>query len=119
MIVLDDFPLPVDNGMKIEGRIKYLGYDWSPWVSSQSKVSFNSRGSERVVLTVLLKVPEIVLTEGDGIIVPIVIGALVAVVILVAVIFFVIRRKKRSQRKYDCDKEDHSESKKLNEAGEP
>ena len=50
---------------------------------------------------------------------PIVIGALVAVVILVAVIFFVIRRKKRSQRKYDCDKEDHSESKKLNEAGEP
>ena len=41
-IVLDNFPAPVENGLKVEGRIKYLGYDWSPWVSSQSKVTFQS-----------------------------------------------------------------------------
>ena len=30
----------VDNNM-VEGRIKYLGYDWSPWTASQKpKVSF-------------------------------------------------------------------------------
>ena len=41
LIVLDNFPAPVDNGLKVEGRIKYLGFDWSPWVSSQSKVSLH------------------------------------------------------------------------------
>ena len=50
-------------------------------------------------------------TLGD---VPIVIGALIAVVVLVVLIFFIVRRKK-SQNKYDCDKTDQSENKKLNE----
>ena len=32
----------VDNKM-VEGRIKYLGYDWSPWTASQkTKVSLAS-----------------------------------------------------------------------------
>ena len=32
----------VDNQM-VEGRIKYLGYDWSPWTASQkTEVSFCS-----------------------------------------------------------------------------
>ena len=36
MIVLTE----VDNKL-VEGRIKYLGYDWSPWTESeQTKVSF-------------------------------------------------------------------------------
>ena len=39
-IVLDNFPQAVDKGVKIEGRIKYLGFDsWSPWISSKSQVS--------------------------------------------------------------------------------
>jgi len=96
-IILDNFPQDVDKGVKIEGRIKYLGFEsWSPWISSQSKK------------------PEILLEEGNGIIVPIVIGALIAVVVLVVLIFFIVRRKK-SQNKYDCDKTDQSENKKLNE----
>ena len=42
------------------------------------------------------------------------IGALIAIVVLVVLIFFIVRRKK-SQNKYDCDKNDQSENKKLNE----
>ena len=39
-IILDNFPQDVDKGVKIEGRIKYLGFEsWSPWISSQSKVN--------------------------------------------------------------------------------
>ena len=41
-IIIDNFPQTVENGMKIEGRIKYLGYSWSPWISSQNEVSFIS-----------------------------------------------------------------------------
>ena len=38
-IVLDDFPATVEDGMKVEGRVKYLGFDsWSPWISSQNQV---------------------------------------------------------------------------------
>ena len=41
-IILDNFPQDVDKGVKIEGRIKYLGFEsWSPWISSQSKVNQN------------------------------------------------------------------------------
>lgn len=100
IIIIDDFPQTVDNGMMIEGRIKYAGYDWSPWISSQSKV------------------PDIVVEEGNGIIVPIVIGAMVALVIILAIIFFMVRRKKVSQNKYNCDNGDTSESKKLNGEGD-
>ena len=71
-----------------------------------------------MAFTYLLQVPEIIIKEGDGIIVPIVIGSLVALVVLVVVIFFIVRRKKRSQNKYDCDNGDKSESKKLNDIGD-
>ena len=64
------------------------------------------------------QVPDARVQEGNGMMVPIVIGALVALVILLAVIFFVVRRKKMSQNKYNCDKGDKSESKKLNDEGE-
>jgi len=96
-IVLDSFPQAVSKGVKIEGRIKYQGFDsWSPWISSQSQK------------------PEIMFDDGNGIIVPIVIGAMIAVVVLVVLIFFIVKRKK-SQNKYNCDIKDKSENKKLNE----
>merc|ERR1712241_1164068 len=61
----------VDNKM-VEGRIKYLGYEWSPWTESQQ--------------------------TKKGLLVPVVIVVLVVVVILItALIFFIVRRKKRSQ----------------------
>ena len=38
-IVLEDFPGASDNGMRIEGRIKYVGFEsWSPWISTQNPV---------------------------------------------------------------------------------
>ena len=41
----------VDNKM-VEGRIKYLGYDWSPWTASQkTKVSLASSLSSPLSLT--------------------------------------------------------------------
>lgn len=95
-IVLEDFPGASDNGMRIEGRIKYVGFEsWSPWISTQNPI------------------PEIVVDDGNSILVPIVIGVLVAVVVLVIVIFFIVKRK-RSQDKYDAGNGDGSESKKLN-----
>jgi len=94
-IVLEDFPGAEDNGMKIEARIKYTGFEsWSPWVSTQNPI------------------PEIVVDEGGSVLVPIVIGVLVAVVVLVIVIFFIVKRK-RSQNKYETENGDGSESKKL------
>jgi len=94
-IVIDDFPGAADNGMRIEGRIKYLGFEsLSEWISTQNPI------------------PEIVLEEGNSILVPIVIGVLVAVVVLVIVIFFIVKRKK-AQDKYDAENGDVSESKKL------
>lgn len=94
-IVLDDFPGAADNGMRIEGRIKYTGFEsWSPWISTRDPV------------------PKIVPEEGNSILVPIVIGVLVAVIVLLIVIFFIVKRK-RSQDKYDAENGDGSESKKL------
>jgi len=94
-IVLDEFPGAADNGIRIEARIKYQGFEsWSPWVSTQNPI------------------PEIVVEDGNSILVPIVIGVLVAVVVLVIVIFFIVKRKK-SQDKYETENGDASESKKL------
>lgn len=90
----------VDNKM-VEGRIKYRGYDWSPWTESQK--------TEKDQLT----------EESKGMLVPVVIVVLLVVVILVTVIFFIVRRKKRSQNKYNCDNGDKSETKKLNGDGDP
>ena len=40
-IVLEDFPGASDNGMRIEGRIKYVGFEsWSPWISTQNPVRY-------------------------------------------------------------------------------
>ena len=40
-IVLDDFPGAADNGMRIEGRIKYTGFEsWSPWISTRDPVRY-------------------------------------------------------------------------------
>ena len=55
--------------------------------------------------------------DGNGIIVPIVIGALIAVVVLIVLIFFIVRRKK-TPNKYDSDASDKSENKKLNDPEE-
>jgi len=90
----------VDNKM-VEGRIKYLDYDWSPWTESQKTEENQST------------------QESKGMLVPVVIVVLLVVVILVTVIFFIVRRKKRSQNKYNCDNGDKSETKKLNGDGDP
>ena len=38
-IVLDNFPGAADNGMRIEARIRYLGFEsWSPWISTKNPV---------------------------------------------------------------------------------
>ena len=60
--------------------------------------------------------PKIVLENGNGIIVPIVIGALITTIILIVVIFFFVRRKNNSN-KYNCDTnaDNAAESEKLNE----
>eukprot|EP00092_Neocalanus_flemingeri_P105865 GFUD01135762.1.p1 GENE.GFUD01135762.1~~GFUD01135762.1.p1 ORF type:complete len:785 (-),score=164.61 GFUD01135762.1:1070-3424(-) len=108
-IVLDDFPGAADNGMFIEGRIKYLGFEsWSPFVSTKNPVVNDSLTNK----SGLEEIPEIVVEDGNSILVPIVIGVLVAVVVLVIVIFFIVKRK-RSQDKYDAEIGDGSESKKL------
>lgn len=98
-IILDDFPGAGDNGMKIEGRIKYLGFDsWSPWISTSDPVPVGPLSG----------------TESNSLLVPIVIGILVAVVVLCVVIFFIVKRKK-SQAKYDAEKaSENEESKRLN-----
>jgi len=108
-IVLEEFPGAADNGIRIEARIKYQGFEsWSPWVSTQNPVVkdllTNASGSDEI--------PEIVVEDGNSILVPIVIGVLVAVVVLVILIFFIVKRKK-SQNKYDTENGDGSESKKL------
>jgi len=96
-IILDDFPGAGDNGMKIEGRIKYLGFDsWSPWISTSDPVPVGPLSG----------------TESNSLLVPIVIGILVAVVVLCVVIFFIVKRKK-SQDKYDAEKASDEESKQL------
>ena len=41
-IVLDDFPGAADNGMRIEGRIKYTGFEsWSPWILTRDPVRYH------------------------------------------------------------------------------
>ena len=57
--------------------------------------------------------PQIKLEGGNGVIVPITIGALIAVVVLVVVVFFFLKRKAQSN-KYNCDRSDKSENARLN-----
>merc|ERR1719153_1604534 len=94
-IVLEDFPGAADNGMRIEARIKYLGFDsWSPWISTETPI------------------PEILVEDVQNVLVPVVIGAVVAVVVLVVIIYFIVK-KKNSDSKFETENGDASESKKL------
>lgn len=92
-IILDNFPGAADNGMKIEGRIKYPGFDsWSPWVSTADPVPAGPLKS----------------SQSNTVIVPIVIGIIVATAVLVIVIFFVVKRK-TAQAKYESEKVNNAE----------
>ena len=55
-------------------------------------------------------------TGGNTILVPIIIGVLVALVVILISVFFLVKRK-RSQNKYDAEKAsaDKDETQKLNE----
>ena len=47
-IVLEEFPGAADNGIRIEARIKYQGFEsWSPWVSTQNPVRYRKPISKR------------------------------------------------------------------------
>ena len=58
------------------------------------------------------QIPESMVDDTKSMLVPIVIGALVAVVVLVVVIAFIVKKKK-TQDKYKSENGDVSESKKL------
>jgi len=90
--------VPKEN-TKIEGRIKFKGYDvWSPWISSDSPKTEKQKADE------------------NNFLLPIIIGSVI-VIALVALIIFLVVRKKKSQLKYDAEKAQGNtdESKKLNE----
>jgi len=100
VITLEEFPGAGDNGMKIEGRVKYSGFDvWSPWIATDDPVPVKQTQEES--------------KASNSMLVPIIIGVLVAVVVLALVVFFLVKRKK-SQSKYDSENiNDADESKKL------
>lgn len=84
-------PLPLPgastSGIDLEGRIKYDGFEtWSPWISLSDPLII-SQGA----------------TDEGSMLVPIIIGILVAIVVIVIVVFFVVK-KKRGQNKYDAEK---------------
>jgi len=98
-IILNEFPGAGDNGMKIQGRVKYAGFEiWSPWVSTADPVPVPDKAQDKKASSSLL--------------VPIIIGILVAVVVLALIVFFLVKRK-NSQNKYDSADADDEESKKL------
>jgi len=70
----------------IEGRIRYKGFeDWTPWISSDSPMKEKQTGDE------------------IGLLMPIIIGSVIALA-LVSLIVFLVVRKKKSQMKYDTEK---------------
>lgn len=99
-IILDEFPGAGDNGMKIQGRVKYAGFElWSPWVSTADPVPVPDKAQDKQASSSLL--------------VPIIIGILVAVVVLALIVFFLVKRR-NTQNKYDNENlTDAEESKKL------
>jgi len=97
--VIDDFPGAADKAMRLEARILYSDGVFSPWISSKEPNAIDP-------------------TEGNsnGLLVPIVIGILLAVVVLIVVIFFIVKRR-RSQSKYDPENaQNDEESKQLKES---
>jgi len=88
------FPGASGSGLNLEGRIKYQGFSsFSHWIQSNDP-SFMS--PEQRAETSML--------------VPIIIGILVAVVVILVVVFFVVRKKK-NQTKYDAEKASASANK--------
>jgi len=98
-LVIQDFPGAADKAMRLEARILYSDGVFSPWISSKEPNAIDP-------------------TEGNsnGLLVPIVIGILLAVVVLIVVIFFIVKRR-RSQSKYDPENaQNDEESKQLKES---
>lgn len=99
ILLIEDFPGAADNGMSLEARIKYSDGVLSPWVSSKDPT-----------------IDDTTADNPDGLMVPVVIGILLAVVVLVVVIFFIVKRRK-SQTKYDPESaQNDDETKQLKES---
>jgi len=98
-LIIEEFPGAADKAMRLEGRIKYGDGVTSPWVTSKEPTKIDPTDP-----------------ESGSIVVPIVIGILVAVVVLLAAIFVVFKRRK-SQRKYDTESaKNEEETKQLKES---
>jgi len=98
-LVIEDFPGAGDKAMRLEARIVYSGGVASPWISSKEPNSIDPTDK-----------------NSNGLLVPIVIGILLAVVVLLVVIFFVVKRR-RSASKYDPENaQNDEESKQLKES---
>merc|ERR1719348_204021 len=97
-LVIEEFPGAADKAMRLEGRIKYGDGVTSPWVTSKEPTKIDPTDP-----------------ESGSLVVPIVIGILVALVVLLAAIFVVFKRRK-SQRKYDTESaKNEEETKQLKE----
>ena len=93
---------PKDN-LKIEGRIKYEGYDWTTWVSSAPPVLT----SYRIILSIIIQLFQIQEKhEGhdDGVLVPVIVMSVVAVIIICLAIILFLRTRNISAVKYDQEK---------------
>ena len=93
---------PKDN-LKIEGRIKYEGYDWTPWVSSAPPVLT----SYRIILSIIIQLFQIQeRQEGldDGVLVPVIVMSVVAVIIICLAVILFLRTRNISAVKYDQEK---------------
>jgi len=98
-LVIEDFPGAADKAMRLEARILYSDGVFSPWISSKEPNAIDPTDK-----------------NSNGLLVPIVIGILLAVVVLLVVIFFVVKRR-RSQSKYDPENaQNDEESKQLKES---
>merc|ERR1712127_581792 len=97
--ILLTFPGASSPSLNLEARIKYQDFQiYSPWIQSADPSIMLSDGN----------------TGGNTILVPIIIGVLVALVVILISVFFLV---KRSQNKYDAEKAsaDKDETQKLNE----
>jgi len=98
-LLIEDFPGAADKAMRLEARILYSDGVFSPWISSKEPNAIDP--TEK---------------NSNGLLVPIVIGILLAVVVLLVVIFFIVKRR-RSQSKYDPENaQNDEESKQLKES---
>lgn len=96
------FPVAAGYGGQVEGRIKYSGFDsWSPWIKSSGALVYSSEAE-----------------LSNNMLVPIIIGILIAIVVVLVVVFFVVKRR-RNQNKYATEKAgvngNKEENQKLND----